>query len=79
MSRPRYMSRAVRVRSAPARDPRYCTRDTRDTACIARNKNGPWTGHEVVTSKIHALVDTNGLPIPLKLTAGEPRDKLAAS
>jgi len=37
-------------------------------------KNGPLTGHEVVTSKIHAI------PMAFRsLTAGEPRDKLAAS
>jgi len=31
-----------------------------------------------LTSKIHALVDTNGLPVRLALTAGEARDNRLA-
>jgi hypothetical protein len=40
--------------------------------------DNPWAGHEVLTSKIHALVDTNGLPVRLALTAGEARDNRLA-
>ena len=43
-------------------------------ACTARNRRqfmGRSRGG--LTSKIHALVDTNGLPIRLALTAGEAR------
>ena len=33
-----------------------------------------WAGLAAVTSKIHAVVDTNGLPVRLALTAGEAYD-----
>jgi hypothetical protein len=40
-------------------------------ACIARNKRRSMgRSRGGLTSKIHALVDTNGLPIRLALTAG---------
>jgi transposase len=48
-------------------------------ACIARNKRqcmGRSRGG--LTSKIHALVDTNGLPIRLALTSGEAHDNRLA-
>lgn len=32
-----------------------------------------------LTTKIHALVDANGLPIALKLTAGQPHDGRSAA
>src|ERR1017187_9266467 len=32
-----------------------------------------------LTTKIHALVDANGLPIPLKLTAGQAHDGRSAA
>ena len=38
-----------------------------------------WGGREGLTSKIHALVDTNGLPVRLALTAGEAHDNRLAS
>jgi hypothetical protein len=48
-------------------------------ACIARNK-GQSMGRSRggLTSKIHAVVDTNGLPVRLGLTAGEAHDSLPA-
>jgi transposase len=44
-------------------------------ACIARNR-GQSMGRSRggLTSKIHAAVDTNGLPVRLGLTAGEAHD-----
>ena len=44
-------------------------------ACIARNK-GQSIGRSRggLTSKIHAVVDTNGMPVRLGLTAGEAHD-----
>ena len=44
-------------------------------ACIARNR-GQSIGQSRggLTSKIHAVVDTNGLPVRLGLTAGEAHD-----
>jgi len=44
-------------------------------ACITRNRIGRSRGG--LTSKIHAVVDTNGLPIRPALTAGEAHDRLA--
>ena len=48
-------------------------------ACIARNK-GQSIGRSRsgLTSKIHAVVDTNRLPIRLALTAGEAHDNRLA-
>ncbi len=48
-------------------------------ACIARNK-GQSIGRSRggLTSKIHAVVDTNGLPVRLGLTAGEAQDSRLA-
>src|SRR3954463_16105213 len=44
-------------------------------ACIIRNKRQSMgRSRGGLTSKIHALVDTNGLPIRLALTAGEAHD-----
>jgi hypothetical protein len=41
-------------------------------ACIARNrKQSMGRSRGGLTSKIHAVVDTNGLPVRLALTAGE--------
>ena len=48
-------------------------------ACITRNRRqsmGRSRGR--LTSKIHALVDTNGLPVRLALTAGEAHDNRLA-
>jgi transposase len=48
-------------------------------ACIARNKRqlmGRSRGG--LTSKIHAVVDTNGLPVRLALTTGEAHDNRLA-
>jgi transposase len=48
-------------------------------ACIARNR-GQSMGRSRggLTSKIHAVVDTNGLPVRLGLTAGEAHDNRLA-
>jgi transposase len=48
-------------------------------ACIARNKRQSMgRSRGGLTSKIHALVDTNGLPIRLALTASEAHDNRLA-
>ena len=48
-------------------------------ACIARNKKQSMgRSRGGLTSKIHALVDTNGLPARLALTAGEAHDNRLA-
>lgn len=44
-------------------------------ACITRNRRQSRGG---LTSKVHALVDTNGLPVRLALTAGEVHDNRLA-
>jgi transposase len=42
-------------------------------ACIIRNRNQSMgRSRGGLTSKIHAVIDTNGLPVRLALTAGEP-------
>src|SRR5215813_8117664 len=50
-------------------------------ACITRNKRQSMgRSRGGLTSKIHAVVDTNGLPVRLALTAGEAHDnRLAVS
>jgi transposase len=48
-------------------------------ACINRNrKQSMGRSRGGLTSKIHALVDTNGLPVRLALTAGEAHDNRLA-
>jgi transposase len=48
-------------------------------ACIARNKKQSMgRSRGGLTSKIHALVDANGLPVRLALTAGEAHDNRLA-
>jgi Transposase DDE domain len=49
-------------------------------ACVSRNKRQS-TGRSRggLTSKIHAVVDRNGLPIRLALTAGEAHDNRLAT
>jgi transposase len=48
-------------------------------ACITRNrKQSMGRSRGGLTSKIHALVDTNGLPVRLALTAGEAHDNRLA-
>src|SRR3954466_10997261 len=48
-------------------------------ACITRNRRQPMgRSRGGLTSKIHALVDTNGLPVRLALTAGEAHDNRLA-
>ena len=42
-------------------------RDLAGARCMGRSRGG-------LTTKIHALVDANGLPILLKLTAGQAHD-----
>jgi transposase len=48
-------------------------------ACITRNRRQSMgRSRGGLTSKIHALVDTNGLPVRLALTAGEAHDNRRA-
>ena len=48
-------------------------------ACIVRNrKQSMRRSRGGLTSKIHAVVDTNGLPVRLALTAGEAHDNRLA-
>jgi transposase len=48
-------------------------------ACITRNRRQSMgRSRGGLTSKIHAVVDTNGLPFRLALTAGEARDNRLA-
>jgi transposase len=48
-------------------------------ACIIRNrKQSMGRSRGGLTSKIHAVVDTNGLPVRLALTAGEAHDNCLA-
>jgi transposase len=48
-------------------------------ACIIRNKRqSVGCSRGGLTSKIHAVVDTNGLPVRLALTAGEAHDNRLA-
>src|SRR5438445_10117423 len=48
-------------------------------ACIARSKRQSiGRSRSGLTSKIHAVVDTNGLPVRLALTAGEAHDNRLA-
>jgi transposase len=48
-------------------------------ACIARNKRQSMgRSRGGLTSKIHAVVDTNGLPVRLALTKGEAHDNRLA-
>jgi transposase len=49
-------------------------------ACIIRNtRQSMGRSRGGLTSKIHALVDTNGLPVRLALTAGEAHDNRLAA
>jgi hypothetical protein len=42
-------------------------------------EDSPWDSREAgLLSKIHAVVDTNGLPVRLALTAGEVHDNRLA-
>ena len=48
-------------------------------ACITRNRRKSMgRSRGGLTSKIHAVVDTNGLPVQLELTAGEVHDNRLA-
>ena len=48
-------------------------------ACVARNRSQSMgRSRGGLTSKIHAVVDTNGLPVRLGLTAGEAHDNRLA-
>src|SRR5215203_4092336 len=48
-------------------------------ACVIRNrKQSMGRSRGGLTSKIHAVVDTNGLPVRLALTAGEAHDNRLA-
>ena len=49
-------------------------------ACLARNKRQAMgRSRGGLTSKIHAVVDSNGLPVRLALTAGEAHDNRLAA
>jgi transposase len=48
-------------------------------ACVTRNRRQPMgRSRGGLTSKIHEVVDTNGLPVQLALTAGEAHDNRPA-
>lgn len=47
-------------------------------ACITKNRQQSMGRSRGLTSKIHALVDANGLPVRLALTAGEAHDNRLA-
>jgi hypothetical protein len=48
-------------------------------ACIARNRcQSMGRSRGGLTCKVHAVVDTNGLPVQLALTAGEAHDNRLA-
>jgi Transposase DDE domain len=48
-------------------------------ACVTRNRRQSMgRSRGGLTSKIHAVVDTNGLPVRLALTAGEAHDNRLA-
>jgi transposase len=48
-------------------------------ACVTRNsRQSMGRSRGGLTSKIHAVVDTNGLPVQLALTAGEAHDNRLA-
>lgn len=48
-------------------------------ACISSNKSQIGRSRGGLTSKIHAVVDTNGLPVHLGLTSGEVHDNRLCS
>ncbi len=51
----------------------------RHAACVPRNRSQSMgRSRGGLTSKIHAVVDTNGLPVRLALTAGESHDNRLA-
>lgn len=58
---------------------RYLVRVLQHGACIIRNRKTVYgTVSRGLTSKIHAVVDTHGLPVRLALTAGEAHDNRLA-
>jgi hypothetical protein len=61
---------AARISAEIARRPRDCI------YCIGINvgRSVPLSLRGGLTSKIHAVVDTNGLPVHLALTPGEAHD-----
>ena len=60
-------------------DDRHITRVHQHAASIARNKRQSMgRSRGWLTSKIHAVVDANGLPVRLALTAGEAHDNRLA-
>ncbi|WP_425325058.1 IS5 family transposase [Maricaulis maris] len=68
-------SSSIRVHQHGAnakKGPHAAARDTPDTRCMGRSRGG-------LTTKIHALVDANGLPVALKLTPGQAHDGRSAT
>ena len=58
---------------------RYELTDHEWMACITRNRRQSMgRSRGGLTSKIHAVVDTNGLPVRLALTAGQAHDNRLA-
>ena len=54
-------------------------REHQHAACIARNRSQTMgRSRGGLSSKIHAVVDSNGLPVQLALTAGEAHDNRLA-
>src|SRR5579875_3075109 len=81
-----------RPNARASHNPRCSPDAHRSSACCERQKGGPQTpeGHGAparcmgrsrggLTTKIHALVDGNGLPIALKLTEGQGHDGRSAA
>ena len=71
-------SSSIRVHQHGANDKKgseeasSATGDVAGSGCMGRSRGG-------LTTKIHALVDANGLPILLKLTAGQAHDGRSAT
>ena len=58
--------------SKGAPDATATARDQARAQCMGRSRGG-------LTTKIHALVDANGLPVVLKLTEGQAHDSVSAA
>ena len=83
--RPEYGTGSWRPSLAAAHDATVQMIDTsivrvhQHAACVARNRSQSMGRSQGgLTSKIHAVVDTNGLPVRLGLTAGEAHDNRLA-
>src|SRR5690349_3856691 len=68
---PRSSARRQRQKGGPQATP-AAARDHARAACMGRSRGG-------LTTKIHALVDANGLPVILKLSEGQAHDGRSAA